>query len=42
MDGFGAIATKQREMMDFSRGAGFNDQTCVCAQAFANQMLMDR
>ena len=42
VDRFGAIATKQREVMDFTRRAGFNHDTGVGAQAFANEMLVNR
>ena len=41
MDGFGAVAGKHGEMVDFARRTGFNDQTGCGAQAFTHQVLVN-
>ena len=41
MDGFGAIAREQREVMHLARRAGFHHQPGAGAQTLADQMLVD-
>ncbi len=42
VDGFGAVAAQEGEVMDFTRRAGFHDQAGIGAQAGADQVLVDR
>ena len=41
MDGFGAVAAEQREMMHFPRRAGLDHQAGAGAQTFLDEMLVD-